>query len=72
MERNQIRVSNLFNCEAFKVKHITTMEDVRQFANYLGNGLKLRFDPGASFDKYLEEYTYKPRFTKIIYNKVEN
>ena len=64
MERNQIRVSNLFNCEAFKVKHITSVEDVRQFANYLGNGLKLRFDPGASFDKYLDEYTYKPRFSK--------
>ena len=48
----------MFNCEAFKVKHITTVEDVRQFANYLGNGLKLRFDPGASFDKYLDEYTY--------------
>ena len=64
MERNQIRVSNLFNCEAFKVKHITTVEDVRQFANYLGNGLKLHFDPGISFAKYCHEYTNKPRFTK--------
>ena len=54
----------MFNCEAFKVKHITSVEDVRQFANYLGNGLKLRFDPGASFDKFWMNILISPDLQK--------
>jgi hypothetical protein len=56
--------SNKFNCEAFALQHITTIEEVKQFAHYLVNEMKVNIHPDDDFVEYVDVATGQPFFTK--------
>lgn len=58
------RKINCFDCNKFSLQHITTMDEVEQFADYLGNDLKLDFDPEKPFEDYIIEEIKEPMFRK--------
>jgi hypothetical protein len=43
---------NIFACNSFSIKRITTIEEVRAFARYQVEGLKLNFHPDDDFSNY--------------------
>ena len=55
---------NVFDCKAFGLKHITSIDEVRSFALYLAVDLDLCFHPDDPFESYLIEGTKKRRFSR--------
>jgi hypothetical protein len=55
---------NVFNCEAFALQHITTLEEVKHFANYLFNGLGVNLHPDDDFAEYMDSNTGQPSFSE--------
>lgn len=53
---------NAFNCNRYNVDHITTINQVKDFANYLVNDLKVNIHPDNDFSEYIEYSTFKPTF----------
>jgi hypothetical protein len=52
--RNTEMKGNVFCCDAFNLQHIATIDDVRQFANYLVNELNVNIHPDDDFSDYCE------------------
>ena len=52
-----------FDCDHFSLQHITTMDEVKQFADYLKD-LQLNVTIEKPFEDYLVKYANEPMFTK--------
>ena len=52
-----------FDCDHFSLQHITTMDEVKQFADYLKD-LQLYVTKEKPFEDYLVKYVNEPMFTK--------
>jgi hypothetical protein len=52
-----------FDCDHFSLQHITTMDEVKQFADYLKD-LQLYVTKEKPFEDYLVKYANEPMFTK--------
>lgn len=57
------REFNYFDCERFNLQHITTMDEVKQFAEYL-KYLQIHVTLKKPFEKYLVRHIEYPLFTK--------
>ena len=55
--------NSFFDCDEFNLQHITTMDEVKQFADYLKD-LQLYVTKEKPFEDYLVKYANEPMFTK--------
>ena len=53
-----------FSDDFFKSFHITTMSQVKKFANYLENYLQVPCEPSEDFNNYIDIFTGEKQFTK--------
>ena len=58
------REFNYFDCDQFSLQHITTMDEVKQFADYLNKDIKLHITLKKPFEDYLVRHINEPLFTK--------
>ncbi len=52
----------LFNCEKYNVEHITTIDQVKEFTEYLVEDLKVNINPDTDFADYIEYESGKASF----------
>ena len=55
--------NSFFDCDEFNLQHITTMDEVKQFVDYLKD-LQLYVTIEKPFEDYLVKYANEPMFTK--------
>ena len=58
------REFNYFDCDQFSLQHITTMDEVKQFADYLNKDIQLHITLKKPFEDYLVRHINEPLFTK--------
>jgi hypothetical protein len=66
---------NIFNCEAFDLQQIGTIDEVKKFAKYLAFEVRLNFHPDDDFICYLDSNSNEQLFSNediVIGNKLMN
>jgi hypothetical protein len=56
--------SNVFSCDAFNIRHISTIGDVKKFSNYLVNELNVNIHPDDDFSDYCKIGTNRQYFNE--------